>query len=358
MPKGKNTSSAASLKLPKPATGPLQSLISRIEHLLHLLQGLPHHDSVPLDPIQSTYNFSLNPDILEDGGPFAAISQCLEVNFATWRNPDGLIHFAERGKQLERMITMLKQAVKMMSEKDREAFSSAWLERLITAAINQGAKASNRPSQSALPAKRKANEDASGSNSPTTSTTVDRLSIPGTDIHERSRPRKRFKQSNASHNRSEVINIDLLSDAESESPAEMSPSLSTEASSKQVTLNALGWKAWESEEAKRNFFRAEMEEGAENRRLEAEKQRLRDQRKLDRKREQGAKRARKHRANLKWRAEEGEDKNDAITTLMRGVEAQASQSQLPGDASAAVISRPVMSLQALYAQNSRILPPN
>ncbi|PBK85837.1 hypothetical protein ARMGADRAFT_1087109 [Armillaria gallica] len=306
MPKGKNTSSAASLKLPKPATGPSQSLISCIEHLRHLLQGLPHHDSVPLDPIQSTYNFSLNPDILEDGGPFAAISQCLEVNFATWRNPDGLIHFAEWGKQLERMIMMLKQAVKMMSEKDREAFSSAWLEQLITAAINQGAKASNRPSQSVLPAKRKANEDASGSNSPTTSTTVDRLSIPGTDIHERSRPLKRFKQSNASHNRPEVINIDLLSDAESESPAEMSPSLSTEASSKvpgtsgeqqrgpsknakQVTLNTLGWKAWESEEAKRNFFWAEMEEGAENRRLEAEKQRLRDQRKLDRKREQGAK---------------------------------------------------------------------
>ncbi|KAJ7598285.1 hypothetical protein C8J56DRAFT_1039117 [Mycena floridula] len=63
-------------KASKPSTGPPQALIACIEHLDSLLKHLPQN--LPLDPPTSGYNFNLDPEILEDGGPLAAASQCLK----------------------------------------------------------------------------------------------------------------------------------------------------------------------------------------------------------------------------------------------------------------------------------------
>jgi hypothetical protein len=125
----------------KPSTGPSQALIARIEHLDSLLKHLPQ--SLPIDPSVSKYHLNLDEDILADGGPLAAASRCLELCFETWqmaRTGDGNIHFRERGSRLKALIVFMKTTVKKMTEADRAVFKDAWLERLIRAAVANGAK--------------------------------------------------------------------------------------------------------------------------------------------------------------------------------------------------------------------------
>ncbi|THU80666.1 hypothetical protein K435DRAFT_600201, partial [Dendrothele bispora CBS 962.96] len=126
----------------KPSKGPSQHLIERIDHLRNLLHNLP--DSLPLNPpaSESTYHFALVPEDLEERGAFGAVSHSLEIGFG--QQPDGILHFRERGERLEELIRMLKAGVKIMSDTDRSAFQSAWLERLINAAKSDGAKYTKR----------------------------------------------------------------------------------------------------------------------------------------------------------------------------------------------------------------------
>lgn len=99
-----------------------------------------HPDTIPTDlpAHKSTYNFDLSSDDIEEQGIFGAVSRCLEVCLGQHR--DGNIHFKERGQSLERMIRMMKSAVKQMNEMDRQAFEDAWLNRLIQAAKDAGAR--------------------------------------------------------------------------------------------------------------------------------------------------------------------------------------------------------------------------
>ncbi|KAJ6494140.1 hypothetical protein DFH09DRAFT_1337807 [Mycena vulgaris] len=136
----------------KPVTGPPQALVSRIEHLGDLLRNLP--SSLPEKPSHSLYNFWIDPEILKDGGHFSAVTHALEVSFETH-----LLHlqgrtiiFTERGKRLNALVKFLKTGVKYMSPGERTTFQGAWLERLITAAVDSGAKIPSRKRKAAAEA--------------------------------------------------------------------------------------------------------------------------------------------------------------------------------------------------------------
>src|ERR1700761_5821568 len=88
----------------KAVTGPPQALVSRIDHLHDLLRNLP--SSLPQNPPQSLYNFSVDPEILKDGGYFSAVAHALEVSFETHRlRIQGReIIFMERGTWLDALV--------------------------------------------------------------------------------------------------------------------------------------------------------------------------------------------------------------------------------------------------------------
>ncbi|KXN80633.1 hypothetical protein AN958_09263 [Leucoagaricus sp. SymC.cos] len=140
----------------KKSTGPPQKLVSRINHLRDLLRHLPV--TIPLDPPNSMLQFSLDPEIVADGGYFPALSRALELGFGTWRMPGREIHFREHGKRLEQLISVIQEGVKGMGEGDRVAFEHSWLDRLIGAAVSHGAKIPAKPS--VLTSKRKQSNPA------------------------------------------------------------------------------------------------------------------------------------------------------------------------------------------------------
>ncbi|KAJ7893865.1 hypothetical protein B0H14DRAFT_2559498 [Mycena olivaceomarginata] len=117
----------------KPVTGPPQALISRIEHLADLLHNLP--SSLPEKPSHPY------------GGHFSAVSHALEVSFET--HLLGLqgrtLVFAERGERLDTLVKFLKTGVKHMSPGERTTFQGAWIEQLITGAVDSGAKKHKAP---------------------------------------------------------------------------------------------------------------------------------------------------------------------------------------------------------------------
>ncbi len=100
-----------------------------------------------MDPPESKYYFSLDPDTLEDGGGFAALSRSLKITFETWRHgPGAEIQLTECGHRLDNLVAFLKDTLwqHIKSDADRKAFKEAWLERLIIAAKNTGGKAAPR----------------------------------------------------------------------------------------------------------------------------------------------------------------------------------------------------------------------
>jgi hypothetical protein len=116
----------------KQVTGPLQALVSRIEHLRDLLCNLP--SSLQSNPLHSLYNFSIDPDVLKDGGYFSAFeTHLLHVQGRT-------IIFMEHGVQLEALVKFIKTGVKHMLPGNRTVFEEAWLEPLITAAVENPAQ--------------------------------------------------------------------------------------------------------------------------------------------------------------------------------------------------------------------------
>ncbi|KAJ6554851.1 hypothetical protein B0H19DRAFT_1294878, partial [Mycena capillaripes] len=124
----------------KPVTGPPQALVSRIEHFQDLLRHLPA--TLDENPTHSLYRFSIDPEILKQGGHFSAVGHALEVSFETdrLRLQGRPMLFIERGRRLDDLVKMLKIGVKYMSPGERTTFQEAWLERLIAAAVDSGAK--------------------------------------------------------------------------------------------------------------------------------------------------------------------------------------------------------------------------
>ncbi|SJL11764.1 uncharacterized protein ARMOST_15173 [Armillaria ostoyae] len=121
----------------KSVMGPPQALIEHIEHLRSLFRGILESSNLPLNPSSSKYYFALDPNTLEDGGGFAALSQCLEIVFETWQGePDAEIQLTEHGERLDNLAVFLKDTLQwhIKTELDQHAFKEAWIERLITAA--------------------------------------------------------------------------------------------------------------------------------------------------------------------------------------------------------------------------------
>ncbi|KAJ7691492.1 hypothetical protein B0H16DRAFT_1752322 [Mycena metata] len=128
----------------KAVTGPPQPLVSRIDHLGDLLRNLP--SALPENPFPTLYNFSLDPELLKDGGHFAAVGHALEISFETHllaQQGRGII-FTERGERVNGLVKFLKTGVKNMSPGERTTSRQAWIERLITAAVDSGAKIPSR----------------------------------------------------------------------------------------------------------------------------------------------------------------------------------------------------------------------
>ncbi|CAK5275046.1 unnamed protein product [Mycena citricolor] len=120
-------------------TGPSRALIARIQHLKSLLSGLPN--SLPESLPESPYHFYFDAERLDDRGYFGEVSHLIEISFETHKLPQGgPILFRQRGACLAPLISVLKTAVKWMTEDERTSFQSAWLERLINGAIASGAK--------------------------------------------------------------------------------------------------------------------------------------------------------------------------------------------------------------------------
>jgi hypothetical protein len=307
---------------PKPVTGPPQALVSRIDHLRDLLCNLP--SALPENPTHSLYNFSIDPEILKDGGHFSAVSHALEVSFETHllRLQNRTIIFTERGNRLETLVKFLKTGVKHMSPGERTTFQEAWLERLITAAVDSGAKSGK---------KRKAAVQATSEN-------VD-------DVPVAKKPKT-------------VAVIDVDDDSEPEDvpsitqtlPPTATPSMSARPSTfsttvvgnpKQRTLGSFGWQkakpgevsAYWSKAREGGAERREKELAAKQRKAENQQQRERDlarvRKQRQREREQKGKAAKEPRSKAK---------RNATTVLMQGADTIAhGSSAIPDVAS---LSRP------------------
>ena len=124
--------------------GPPQELISRINHLHNLLKNLP--SSLPSNPKESRYCFGLDTEDVAEEGVWYAFNRNLEACFETHTIPaGGTIVFRERGPRLEALIQTFKTAARgLTSDADRTFMQDLWLERLIRAAEQQGAKIPNR----------------------------------------------------------------------------------------------------------------------------------------------------------------------------------------------------------------------
>ncbi|TFY72179.1 hypothetical protein EVG20_g820 [Dentipellis fragilis] len=126
---------------PKPPhkPGPPIQLIRRIDYLAELLKHLP--DSLPELPAhESTYHFGLDQELVEEEGTWFAFNRAFEVGFETHKNRDGArLQLRERGKNLNGVIGLFKQAVKDISPAERELVRER-VDVLVRAAQDAGAR--------------------------------------------------------------------------------------------------------------------------------------------------------------------------------------------------------------------------
>lgn len=128
---------------PSNVNGPPAALISRVDHLVELLKGLPQ--SLPLNPTKSTYNFGMDLEDVQEEGYWYAFNRNMEVCFQTYKLQDrgGQIEISERGKRFENLTKMFKRVFRE-DPSSRDMIKDQWLERVIKAAITAGAKVSRR----------------------------------------------------------------------------------------------------------------------------------------------------------------------------------------------------------------------
>ena len=128
-------------KQKRPVTGPPAELVERIEHLATLLTHLPK--SLPEAAEDSNYQFYLDHEKVDDIGIYPELNRRLEICFGTWKAPGAAIRFTERGSHLKDLISILKRTIR--EDPGCRAFvQTHWLERLIVAAKESGAKIPNK----------------------------------------------------------------------------------------------------------------------------------------------------------------------------------------------------------------------
>ncbi|KAF9017459.1 hypothetical protein BDZ89DRAFT_1045091 [Hymenopellis radicata] len=280
-------------KLKKPL-GPPQALVSRIAALKSLLENLPKY--LPQKPENSHYHFDLDPEIVEDGGVFSALSRRLESS-------------QSGGTRLTTdLIAALESAIKLMSDTDRTVFTEVWIERLIDSAKLIGAHV--RPKKPSSP---------SPSTDPRSSTSQKRTFSDHSDVLSAPRPPAKKQKCDT---------IIIISDSEDDSPesppivssstiipskasntssSSATPSVASTSSTskflppkrqKQMTLGQSGWQ--QSTQATRaEWFKKSATDSAERRRKAEEAAKRRKLEKKDKVREQNKVRAERFRDRKK-----------------------------------------------------------
>ncbi|KAJ6629885.1 hypothetical protein B0H10DRAFT_1939511 [Mycena sp. CBHHK59/15] len=114
-----------------------------INHLATLLKHLPI--SIPLDPpdSKSTYHFGLDPEDVKQEGMIYTFNRNLEVSFQTHKLYDGTLIFKEHVKRLVALEKLIKRVVKETMLPDACSHQVRWIDRLITATVDSGAKMPN-----------------------------------------------------------------------------------------------------------------------------------------------------------------------------------------------------------------------
>ncbi|KZV74581.1 hypothetical protein PENSPDRAFT_662242 [Peniophora sp. CONT] len=129
-----------SAKLPvSTRNGPAQKHVSRLKHLETLLRYLPI--SLPDNASESLYVFGLDKDNITDGGLWQTLNHNLECCFQTHKLRGKPLKFTERGTRLVSLITVLKTAIfDNENNTEREPIHTGWLNRLVKAAEDSGAR--------------------------------------------------------------------------------------------------------------------------------------------------------------------------------------------------------------------------
>ena len=300
----------------KMSTGPPQELISRIAHLHQLLCNLPKE--LPENPPHSLYSFNFDKNKLEMGGYFAAAGHALELSFETHllTIQGRRIRFSERGERHVELQKFLKKAVKEMTPGERDSFRQAWIERLITAAVESGAKIPSK--------KRKEPPDDDGVEAPPAKKTP--------QTHPESAPLPSSSSSTSA--------------ATTSSAPPFLPSSSSAASQarqlvgnpKQRGLDSFGWKKASKEEVQL-YWSKEVADAAEQRQIMAEVKEQKDEEKKERERDLARLRKQRQRERQKQENDNGgtADLEDANTVLMRGASAMSKENEILDVAS---LSRP------------------
>lgn len=115
----------------------MEVTVARLNHLDTLLKNLPA--SLPSEPVETRYHFGLDQSEIAEEGVFFALTQNLERCFQVFALPFGQeLRFTERGQHCQTLVRVLKDAVRHLSESDRELVADRWIERLIAAAKGSG----------------------------------------------------------------------------------------------------------------------------------------------------------------------------------------------------------------------------
>ncbi|KAJ7201950.1 hypothetical protein C8J57DRAFT_1543582 [Mycena rebaudengoi] len=125
---------------PKLPQGIPKELDTRLNHLSKLLQFLP--TSLQLDPAEedSAYCFYLDPDDVAEESKLYAFNRRLEIAFQTHKLCGAKLVFQERGKRLLQLVAFLRSILKECTLPEARNVQHRWIERLITAAEDSGAK--------------------------------------------------------------------------------------------------------------------------------------------------------------------------------------------------------------------------
>ncbi|KAK6995993.1 hypothetical protein R3P38DRAFT_2655584 [Favolaschia claudopus] len=306
---------------PKPATGPPQALIERLNYLGQLLVHLPNTLPVVSD---AAYRFYLDEDRVVFAGSVAPeLERALDASFGTWENQHLPVRFRERGPRVQALVSFLKAAVKRMAPTERKAFETRWLDKLVQGAKDSGAT---------IPSRHRASE----SSDPVKEQNKRRVeSEHGSDESDSAQPlRKKSKK---------VLRTVVDSDSDTDLPepsslltaaprqtlvpnAVLPPTADVDLMhNQQATLARMGWQEWApgAKEAHQKeaseLYRAGMEEAQRKREQDKANQE-------EKKRLQGAERQRRHRAKKRAEREEEEglsDGHNAHVVLLRGADAQA-----------------------------------
>ncbi|KAJ7216513.1 hypothetical protein GGX14DRAFT_391330 [Mycena pura] len=323
-------------KKERDVTGPSKELHERIDYLgeliAHLPTSLPDKSANDLDALR----FALDPDTLEDGGPFAAGSRALEVAFQVHRH-GGRILVQQRGSAIQSLILFLKLVFKKLSPTEREAFADAWLKRLVQAVKEAGAK---------LPSKGVKGSAAAAASTSKSPPNPPQLSIvPATeqdsDVETSLPPPKRRKvymvfSESDSDDPVEISNVRAqhaldnatASAVQTRAGVEMpNTQIGSTSSGTQGTLAQFGWKKWDSVAAEKNHWSKTTQQWRERQEEIQQDEANAKATAQDRARALSAARSRKYREKQRHEklelADESQDNSSVNTVLMNSARAVA-----------------------------------